>query len=282
LETVRTAPKDVKSLEKGMVLASRRQIVKEAVDIATNTGSWVEGGNTQLGARPLDWKTNPESAAWLQKNASKLGIELPDELKAPVEAAKPTTEEMVPVYHGEGGAGGAGLGGFSVSESQKYAASFGPRQSVVEVPRRVLDQMKQDARNRGEPTNLILPEEYQKKLRFAENLLSRRFLIRISSRNLRWFNSFCFSRTAVPSCRSPAKCLQRLLSTTAPPLLPKACLWLLPVEAAALPIGQGPAMTRRASTRPEPAEVPVEAPETLEGTALKNAISGHGAIGLRI
>ena len=162
--------KTIQNLEKKVALASRAQIVKEAVDIATNTGSWVEGGNTQLGARPLDWKTSPEVAEWLKKNAAKLGIELPDELKAaaPSETAKPSGEEMVKVYHGEGGTGGAGLGGFSVSESHKYASTFGPRQSVVEVPRSVLEKMKQDARNRGEPTNLILPEEYQKKLKPVE------------------------------------------------------------------------------------------------------------------
>lgn len=72
-------------MNRGMAAGTRIQLPREAIEAATNTGSWVEGEGsgvkTQLGERPLDWRTHPEVADWLRKNGERLGIELPEELK---------------------------------------------------------------------------------------------------------------------------------------------------------------------------------------------------------
>lgn len=84
LQKARDNPQD---LVKHLTEAQSRtppQILREAIETATNTGSHVEGEGsaikTKFGERPLDWKNNPEVADWLRKNAEGLGIKLPDEL----------------------------------------------------------------------------------------------------------------------------------------------------------------------------------------------------------
>jgi hypothetical protein len=73
--------------ERGMTISTRAQLPREAIEAATNTGSWEEGPETKLGPRPLDWRSNPEVADWLSKNAERLKIKLPDDFKAPEPAA---------------------------------------------------------------------------------------------------------------------------------------------------------------------------------------------------
>ena len=76
------------------VMKKNPQYLREAIEMATNTGSWVEGEGTlkkTYGERPLDWKKNPEVADWLRKNGERVGIALPEELKA--EAPKLKMEE---------------------------------------------------------------------------------------------------------------------------------------------------------------------------------------------
>lgn len=63
---------------------NRAQVSREAIEAATNTGSWVEGEGTlepvKIGERPLDWSKNKEAANWLAKNGKRLGIDLPEGL----------------------------------------------------------------------------------------------------------------------------------------------------------------------------------------------------------
>jgi hypothetical protein len=75
--------KDPVIMNQGMLVNTRAQLPREAIEVATNTGSWIEGGDTKLGPRPLDWRTHPEVAAWLAKHAESLKITLPDDFKAP-------------------------------------------------------------------------------------------------------------------------------------------------------------------------------------------------------
>ena len=95
--------KETDPIKKQQLLESRlasmtAQIPREAIEVATNTGSHVEGEGeiipTTHGPRPLDWRTHPEVADWLVKNADSLGIQLPDELaNAPVK--KPLLEAAI-------------------------------------------------------------------------------------------------------------------------------------------------------------------------------------------
>ena len=73
------------------------QYGRELVEAATNTGGWQEGKSKiigNLGERPLDAAKNPEVAAWLDKNANRLGIAWEPKAK-PAEAA-PTPEGLKP------------------------------------------------------------------------------------------------------------------------------------------------------------------------------------------
>lgn len=148
------------------VIGFKEQLAREAIETATNAGSWVESPNRKLGKRPLDWQANKDAAEWLKTHGAEMQISIPEELTtklAPV--AKPAQEETVALYHGEGGADGAGLGGSHVSERHEYAATFGPKQSVVSVPRSVYEKMKAEAVKRGQPDDLILPNDWAKKLK---------------------------------------------------------------------------------------------------------------------
>lgn len=77
------------------LMSKNPQFFRESVEMATNTGGWIEGEGSiakKYGERPLDWKNNPEVADWLRKNGEKLGITLPDELKATNPAIDPTAK----------------------------------------------------------------------------------------------------------------------------------------------------------------------------------------------
>lgn len=71
-----------------MASGFKAQYPREAIETATNVGSnsaeaIKKVGGKDLGERPLDWRTHPEVAEWLRKNAKELGIALPPELEAP-------------------------------------------------------------------------------------------------------------------------------------------------------------------------------------------------------
>lgn len=72
-------------LNEAMVAQQKAQFAREAIEVATDTGSWKESEARdfqKLGDRPLDWTKNPEAAQWLRENADALKINLPDEMKA--------------------------------------------------------------------------------------------------------------------------------------------------------------------------------------------------------
>lgn len=72
--------------EGAVKMSSVVQLPREAIEAATDTGSAQESEKQEgqkLGDRPLDWRKNPEVAEWLQENAKKLGITLPDDFKVP-------------------------------------------------------------------------------------------------------------------------------------------------------------------------------------------------------
>lgn len=53
----------------------RSQLAREAIEVATNTGGWIEDEGmapAKLGERPLDWEKNPEVKQWLQDNANRI------------------------------------------------------------------------------------------------------------------------------------------------------------------------------------------------------------------
>ena len=74
-----------------MAMVYRGQLWREAIEAAVNAGSntvemdaKMHGGTPHYPTtRPLEWKTHPEVADWLRTNGKRLGIALPDELKAP-------------------------------------------------------------------------------------------------------------------------------------------------------------------------------------------------------
>lgn len=78
-----------------LILGNKVQLPREAIEVATNAGSWEEKpGQRELGERPLDWRNNPEVADWLDKNAKRIGtaFERPktEPAKAPATAERPT------------------------------------------------------------------------------------------------------------------------------------------------------------------------------------------------
>lgn len=89
----KTAERDETKVNQAVLLGSRAQLPREAIEVATNTGGWIEGKGTlveKLGERPLDWKTHPEVRDWLRKNADRLKITLPDDF--------PKTEPLGPPF----------------------------------------------------------------------------------------------------------------------------------------------------------------------------------------
>lgn len=68
-------------LAQANALNPRVQLAREAIEVATNVGSWSQQAMPEVGARPLDWTKNPHVADWLKKNGPGLGISLPDQLK---------------------------------------------------------------------------------------------------------------------------------------------------------------------------------------------------------
>lgn len=86
----------MKAVNKGMQIAARMQLPREALEAATNTASGKEGvGRNALGERPMDWRNVPEAREWLIKNAKELWGEnseayklFQDELAATPEAPK--------------------------------------------------------------------------------------------------------------------------------------------------------------------------------------------------
>lgn len=84
-----------------LILGNKVQLPREAIEVATNAGSWEEKpGQRELGERPLDWRNNPKVADWLDKNAKRIGttFERPKEA-APTEtvlAAQTTPTHGLP------------------------------------------------------------------------------------------------------------------------------------------------------------------------------------------
>jgi hypothetical protein len=83
------------ALEQHTQFGGRVQLPREAIEVATNIGSAIEGEGTiplKLGERPLDWRKNPEVADWLRQHGKEIGISLPEELtkakEEPVLASK--------------------------------------------------------------------------------------------------------------------------------------------------------------------------------------------------
>lgn len=63
-------------IQQSTIKAFKGQLAREAIETATNTGSWIEGEGSiphQLGERPLDWKKNPQVRDWMQQNAKAIG-----------------------------------------------------------------------------------------------------------------------------------------------------------------------------------------------------------------
>lgn len=95
-------------LNSAMRAAGSVQLPREAIEAAVNAGSntvemdiRMHGGTPKYPTeRPLDWRTHPEVADWLVKNAQRLGIHLPEELAAQPaavrreRAAKKATKEF--------------------------------------------------------------------------------------------------------------------------------------------------------------------------------------------
>lgn len=64
----------------------RAQLAREAIEVATNSGSWAEGEGqgvslVELGKRPLDWQSSAQARTWLKDNGQASGITLPEELQ---------------------------------------------------------------------------------------------------------------------------------------------------------------------------------------------------------
>lgn len=81
-------------VDEALVEHQKGQLAREAIEVATDTGSWVEAESRdfgKLGERPLDHTKNPEVAKWLAENAEKVGIKMPE--KAAVETQKPRYTE---------------------------------------------------------------------------------------------------------------------------------------------------------------------------------------------
>lgn len=89
-----TPTEKLKLLEEGTGLGNAYQLSSEAIQAATNTGSWVEaeamGESDKLGPRPMDWKTSKAGADWLREHSDRIAFKLPDEIKKPAEPVKPT------------------------------------------------------------------------------------------------------------------------------------------------------------------------------------------------
>lgn len=80
-----TGEEKINLLTQKLGVDQRVQLLRESIEVATNSGSWVEGAGSglgNLGPRPLDWSKNPEVADWLKANAQRLSITLPEALKA--------------------------------------------------------------------------------------------------------------------------------------------------------------------------------------------------------
>ena len=83
LEALAKLRDDIKKHENPYIRV-RSQLPREAIEAATNTGGHIEGESTpptKLGERPLDWRTNPEVRDWLEKNAKRVGITLPEDFE---------------------------------------------------------------------------------------------------------------------------------------------------------------------------------------------------------
>lgn len=106
-ELFKAAENDPSKRNQAFTMGMRMQYPREAVEVATNIGGWVEGGGslkTKLGPRPLDWHNNPEVQAWLRKNADRLKISLPDDFpKEPGSAGLGKNVRNVSGATGEGG-----------------------------------------------------------------------------------------------------------------------------------------------------------------------------------
>jgi hypothetical protein len=85
--------KKMELMNKGALIGVKSQLPREAIEVATNVGSWAETPEknwTNLGERPLEHSKNPEVVDWLHKNKRIFseGVELP-------EKTKPTPTETV-------------------------------------------------------------------------------------------------------------------------------------------------------------------------------------------
>jgi len=85
-EAKAAASKDPSKMAAYGAIAQRGQLYREAIESATNSGSHkIEnriGREKNLPEPKLDWKKNPEVAAWLKKNGEQLGIDV-SEIKVP-------------------------------------------------------------------------------------------------------------------------------------------------------------------------------------------------------
>lgn len=70
-----TEAKSKKDFVGAMEAGLKRQLLRETIETATNTGGWTEAaGARKLGERPLDISKSPEAAKWLAEKAEKFGI----------------------------------------------------------------------------------------------------------------------------------------------------------------------------------------------------------------
>lgn len=80
----------MKAMNRMSAVGPKTQYIREAIEMATNLGSWQEGDRNKFGARPLDWQKNPEIAAWLRKNGKEVGVEIPEEAPAAIRRGGPS------------------------------------------------------------------------------------------------------------------------------------------------------------------------------------------------
>jgi hypothetical protein len=179
------------NISKASQIGLQTQIPQEAIEAATFIG---EKTHPNLPPeRPLDLRTNPEVKEWLRKNMGRFelgeaGLEKwteqleetkptpeapkPEAPSEPIPQAEPTPASIpapadgtVRIYHGEGGAGGAGYSGLHWATKQKYVTGFGSKQSYIDLPQSVYDKIKAEAVARGKPNDLDLTKypEWRKK-----------------------------------------------------------------------------------------------------------------------
>lgn len=87
LKTLEKLPAEERFRRYGEV-PDRSQLAREAIEVATNTGSWIEGEGvvkTAMGERPMDWSKNPQVRDWLIKNAERIWGNNPDSLRVNLE-----------------------------------------------------------------------------------------------------------------------------------------------------------------------------------------------------